>query len=256
MTPRHLTLLVVAMTLVLTACGSTPQKPELTDPRETIAAAATEAAAAQGVHIDASVDGSITLDLLGLGTGGGPVDLTGSTLKADLALRSGDARIIFAVGSALRGELRSVAGVAYVKTTLTGAQYQVQAGAPTIPPNAIPAALNTLLDVLEQPDLELVKAADVDCAGGPCYRVTLALTLAQLGALGVDLPIALPSDLESATVDLTVDVTRDTNDLSGLEAVLTQGDGQALTLVATFTKWDEAVAVEAPPADQVAPAGG
>lgn len=256
MTPRHLTLLVVAMTLVLTACGSTPQKPELTDPREIIAAAATEAAAAQGVHIDASVDGSITLDLLGLGTGGGPVDLTGSTLKADLALRSGDARIIFAVGSALRGELRSVAGVAYVKTTLTGAQYQVQAGAPTIPPNAIPAALNTLLDVLEQPDLELVKAADVDCAGGRCYRVTLALTLAQLGALGVDLPIALPSDLESATVDLTVDVTRDTNDLSGLEAVLTQGDGQALTLVATFTKWDEAVAVEAPPADQVAPAGG
>lgn len=256
MTRRFLFALLAALPLVLAACGGTPPKPELTDPREIVAAAAAQAAAAEGVHIDASLDGGITLDLLGLGTGGAPVDLTGSTASADLALRSGDARITFAVGSALRGELRSVGGVAYVKTTLTGAQYQVQPGAPVIPPNAIPAALNTLLDVLEQPDLELVRGADVECAGGTCYRVSLALTLAELSALGVDLPTGLPADLASASVDLTIDVTRDTNDLAGLEAVITQGGGETLTLVATFTKWGDAVTVEAPPADQVAPAGG
>lgn len=256
MTPRFLFALLAALPLVLAACGGTPTKPELTDPREIVAAAAAQAAAAEGVHIDASLDGRITLDLLGLGTGGGPVDLTGSTASIDLALRSGDSRVTFAVGSALRGELRNVAGVAYVKTTLTGAQYQVQAGAPAIPPNAIPDALNTLLEVLEQPGLELVREPDVECAGGTCYRVTLDLTLDQLSALGVDLPAGLPADLASAAVDLTIDVTRDTNDLAGLEAVVTQGDGQTLTLVATFTKWGDAVTVEAPPADQVAPAGG
>lgn len=256
MTPRFLFALLAALPLVLAACGGTSPKPELTDPREIVAAAAAQAAAAEGVHIDASLDGSISLDLLGLGAGGAPVDLTGSTASADLALRSGNARVTFAVGSVLRGELRSVGGVAYVKTTLTGAQYQVQPGAPAIPPNAIHAGLSTLLDILEQPALELVRDADVECAGGTCYRVTLALTLEQLGALGVGLPTGLPADLASAAVDLTIDVARDTNDLSGLGAVITQGGGQTLTLVATFTKWGDAPTIEAPSDDQVAPPGG
>lgn len=250
---RPLTLLAAA-TLVLVACGgTTPSKPELTDPRAIIAAAATEAAAAPGVHIDLSVDGSLTIDLLGLGNGGGPVDLTGSTASADVAIATGDTRATFAIGSVLRGELRSVAGTAYLKTTLTGAQYQVQDGLPVIPPDAIPTALSTFLDILEEPGLTPVKEADVECAGGTCYRVTLELTVADLAELGVALPSGLPIDLEGAALDLAIDVTRDTNDLAGLEAVLTQTDGEVLTLVATFTKWDDEVVVEAPSADQIAP---
>jgi hypothetical protein len=252
--PIHLPFLVlsVLVALVAAACGgTTPSKPELTDPKAIIAAAATEAAAAQGVHVDASIDGRLTLDLLGAGSGGGPVDLTGTTAAADLELRGGDARVTFAIASAIRGELLSVDGVAYLKTTLSGAQYQVQEGFPTIPPNAIPAALNTLLDILEEPGLEPVLEADVDCAGGTCYRVSLALTMDDLAELGME----LPAGLGEASVDLTMDVSRETHRLSGLEAVVTQPDGEALTLVATFSKWDEPVTVEAPPADEVAPAG-
>jgi hypothetical protein len=256
--PLHLPFLVlsVLVALVAAACGGTaPSKPELTDPKAIIAAAATEAAAAQGVHIDASVDGRLTLDLLGAGAGGGPVDLTGTTAAADLELRGGDARVTFTIASAIRGELLSVDGVAYLKTTLSGAQYQVQEGFPTIPPNAIPAALNTLLDILEEPGLEPVKEADVECAAGTCYRVSLALTVADLAELGMDLPAGLPADLGEASVDLTMDVSRETHRLSGLEAVVTQADGETLTLVATFSKWDEPVTVEAPPPDEIAPAG-
>lgn len=241
--------------LVAAACGDpTPTKPELTDPKAIIAAAAAAAAAAPGVHIDLSVDGSLTVDLLGMGTGGGPVDLTGTTASADVAIRSGDARVTFAIASAIRGELRSVGGTTYLKTTLTGAQYQVQDGVPAIPPNAIPAALDTFLDILEEPGLEPVKEADVECAGGTCYRVTLTLTLDELAAFGVQIPAELPLGLDGASVDLAIDVTRDTNDLAGLEVVVDQAEGDTLTLVATFTKWDDEVVVVAPSADEIAPA--
>jgi hypothetical protein len=147
--------------------------------------------------------------------------------------------------------------VTYLKTTLTGAQYQVQEGFPTIPPDAIPAALDALLQLLEEPGLEPVKEADVTCAGGTCYRVSLALTVADLADLGIDVPLAaLPPEFADASLDLTIDVTRDTNDLSSIEAVLTQAGGDTLTLVATFTKWGEPVTVEAPGPDEIAPNDG
>jgi hypothetical protein len=253
---RHaiLSTIVLIATLVAVACGSsTPPRPELTDPKAIIAAAAAEAAAAPGVHIDLSVDGSLTVDLLGTG-GGGPVDLTGTTASADIAIASGDARVTFAIASAIRGELRSVDGTAYLKTTLTGAQYRVQEGLPVIPPDAIPTALKTFLEILEEPGLVPVKEADVECAGGTCYRVTLTLTVDELAELGVDVPAGLPLDIDGASLDLAIDVTRDTNDLAGLEAVLTQADGEGLSLQATFTKWDDEVVVEAPAADEIAPA--
>jgi hypothetical protein len=249
---------LAAIAVLLAACGATtPNKPELTDPKAIIGAAATQAAAAEGVHIDASLDGSLTLDLMGLGGGGAPVDLTGTTASVDLSIPTGDARATFAIASAIRGELRSVDGVAYLKTTLTGAQYQVQEGFPTIPPDAIPAALDALLQLLEEPGLEPVKEADVTCAGGTCYRVSLALTVADLADLGIDVPLAaLPPEFADASLDLTIDVTRDTNDLSSIEAVLTQAGGDTLTLVATFTKWGEPVTVEAPAPDEIAPNDG
>lgn len=253
---------ILATTLLLASIvaagcdSSAPPRPELTDPRAIIAAAAANAAAAPGVHVDLSVDGSLAVDLLGTGAGAGaPVDLSGTTASADIAIATGDARITFAIASAIRGELRSVDGTVYLKTTLTGARYQVQEGAPVIPPDAIPAALTTLVELLDEPGLEPVKEADVECAGGTCYRVALTVGFDDLATLGVTVPAGLPIDLAGAAVDLTIDVTRDTNDLAGLKAIIDQADGEALTLVATFTKWDAEVIVEAPPADEVAPAG-
>lgn len=248
---------LVTGAFILAACGpTTPSKPELTDPREIIAAAAAEAAAAPGVHIDASLDGSLTIDLLGLGGGGAPVDLSGSTAAVDLAIASGDARVTFALASVLRGELRTVGGVSYLKTTIGGARYEILDGGPVIGPNAIPDALEAILTALDAPGLTPVKGDDVPCGSATCYRVTLSLRLDDLADLGTGLAAALPPSLADAAIDLAIDVTRDTNDLATLEAVISQADGSTLTLVASFSKWDQTVTVEPPPADEIAPPGG
>jgi hypothetical protein len=244
---------VLVAALAVAACGgSTPSKPELTDPTAILAAAAAEAAAAPGVHVDASVDGSLSLDLLGTGAAN-PFDLTGTTAAADISIPTGNARVTFEVADAIRGELRTVDGTAYLKTGLTGARYEILEMDSPIPADPVGTALDALLEVLDEPGLELVKEADVDCGGETCYRVTLALTMAQFADLGLDLPVDLPTGLDEASVDLTLDVTRDTNDLSSVQAVVNQPDGEALRLIATFSKWDDEVVVEAPPADQIAP---
>lgn len=248
---RFLTVLapIVLAAAALTACGGTPPKPELTDPKAIIVATAEQASAAQGVHVDASADGSIVLDLFGTG-GGGPVDLRGTTASVDLDLAGGDLRAIFAIGSIVRGELRTVDGRSYLRTTLTGAQYQRQDGAPVLEPGAIPGALQALVDALERPGVEPVKEADVECGSGTCYRVTLDLDAATLRDLGgADVPLDLLSD---ADVSLALLVSKATYDLASIDAVLTGADGTQLTVVLIFTKWGEAVQVEAPAPDEVA----
>lgn len=235
--------------VVLAACGGTPPKPELTDPRAILVAAAEQAAAAQGVHVDASADGSIVLDLFGTG-GGGPVDLRGSTASVDLDLASGDVRAIFAIGSVVRGELRTVEGTSYLRTTLTGAQYQRQEGAPILTPGAVPEALQALVDALERPGVTPVKEADVECGSGTCYRVTVDLAADALGdpAAG-DLPLG---GLADGDLSLAVLVSKATYDLASIDAVLTGPDGTDLTIALIFTKWGETVSVEAPAPDEIA----
>ena len=89
------------------------------------------------------------------------------------------------------------------------------------------------------------------------------MTPEELAALGVGdleapaglpIPVAIP-DLSAATVDLGVLVAKDTTRLAGLEGTLDLGGGGGVAnLKATFSKWDEAVSITAPPPDQVAPA--
>ena len=70
--------------LVLGACQGQAVK-VLDDPKEILAAAATTAAAATSVHLDLTANGTIALDPLGTGASA-PVDLSGSTVSADLDL--------------------------------------------------------------------------------------------------------------------------------------------------------------------------
>ena len=59
---RRLLGLLAAASVVAAACGSTPA-PSLTDPREIVMAAVRSTDAAKSVHLDATLDGSVTADL-------------------------------------------------------------------------------------------------------------------------------------------------------------------------------------------------
>ena len=68
--------LAVAASVALGACQAGPAAPTLTDPDAILAAAVTTTAAAKSVRIDATADGTVSLDLLGAGAPS-TIELTG-----------------------------------------------------------------------------------------------------------------------------------------------------------------------------------
>lgn len=258
--------MVVAVALAAAACQSAPSRPELTDPNAILAAAVTATTAARTVRLDATADGTVSLDLLGFGTPT-PIELNGTTVSADLDLEGGDARVTFHAPNllGLTGELIALGGTTYFKSNLTGALYQVQPGQDLPVPSGEGRAtiLKALTDLLATPGLDPVKGDDVNCGSATCYRVDISLTpedLAALGAgdlqvpTGLPIPIPLP-DLTATTLGLSVLVAKDTTRLAGLKATADLGGGAGVATVdVTFSKWDEDVSISAPPADQLAPA--
>ncbi|HET8785814.1 MAG TPA: hypothetical protein VFM38_09280 [Candidatus Limnocylindrales bacterium] len=246
--------------LVLSACQGQAVK-TLDDPREILAAAATTAAAATSVHLDLTAKGTVTLDPLGTGASA-PIDLSGSTISADLDLQNAKTHATFSAPGllGLAGEV-IVADAIYLKSTLTGPKYR------SLPLSGEPQhPLKGLTDLLARTDLQPSKGADAPCAGGNCYTLTMKLTPDDLGGLigggggggavpsGLPIPIPVP-DVSDATVDLTLHIEQASNRLSDATAVVDLGDNGKLTLQGTFTKWNEGVQITPPPADQVEPAG-
>ena len=120
-----------------------------------------------------------------------------------------------------------------------------------------------MTDFLSNPTLRPVKGEDAPCGSTTCYRVDIALTPADLAALGAGdlqaptgLPIPVPiPDLSDATIDLEVLVAQESTRLMGVKATTDLRGGAGIATVnLTFSKWDEAVSIAAPPPDQVAPA--
>ncbi len=251
---RTLFLPLAILTLAIAACQGQPVA-LLDDPDEILAAAATTAGAATSVHVDVAVDGRVSLDPLGTGAGA-PIDLRDTTASADVDLATGHLKATFSSPGLLgiAGETIVVDDGLFVKTTLTGTKYRLSAmdGPPQNP-------LKGLSDLLGRTDLDPVKGADVPCAGGTCYTLTIKLDAADLAALGwggagaplpSDLPIPLP-DLSASAIDLTLQVEQRTTRLSGITAVARMADLGNLGVRATFTRWNEPVQIAAPPGDQV-----
>jgi hypothetical protein len=228
----------------------------LDDPKEILAAAVSTTTAATSVHVDLTAEGTLSIDLLA-GGAQGAINLVGTTLAADLDIAGRKTRATFAAPNllGLAGEVVVADDTLFLKSTLTGSKFRPSAlGAPPDNP------LKGLADLMSRADLALVKGADVPCAGGTCYTLSIPLTADDLVALGggaqlpTGLPIPLP-DVSGATVDLTLHVEQVTTRVSGITAEIDLGDTGNLALQATFTRWNEPVQIQAPPADQVETAG-
>jgi hypothetical protein len=265
--PRHIALAVMVglATLTLGACQGAPAQPELTDPTAILAAAVTSTGAAKTARVDVTADGTVSLDLLGMGTPS-PIDLDGTTASADLDLANGDARTTFAAPGllGLTGELIALDGTTYLKSTLTGALYLVQpigADLPAPSGQARDTVLKGLTDLLADPRLDPVKGDDTPCGSATCYRVDISLSPEELAALGLGdlqapaglpVPVQIP-DLSAASLDLNVLVAKDTTRLTGVKVTADLGGGAGVaTIDVTFSKWDQPVAITAPPPDQLA----
>jgi LppX_LprAFG lipoprotein len=246
------TFLVAAILVV--ACG--PSAPALTDPTAIVTAALTSTEAAKSVHLEATIDGSMTVAMPGAGGAAAPFKLDGTTAAADVDIAGKAAKLTFNAPALfnLAGELIVVDGKAYLKTTLQGDKYNVidlGSDLPVDPAN--PGSLvDNLGDFLLKPGVDPVKGDDVACGSKQCYTVKADLTADELAALGVGATAGLPVNLAGASLAVTVRVEKDLpNHLAGLTFVVTTGDGNALTLDAILSWWDEPVTITAPPADQI-----
>jgi LppX_LprAFG lipoprotein len=251
--------LASTLALVLTACnGGGSSAPALTDPKEIVTAGLKATEAAKSVHLDLTLDGTISVALPIGGSAATPINLTGTTASADVDFAKPAIKATFAVPAmlGLAGELIAVDGKSYIKTTITGPLYQESAGSvgPVDPAKASGLADN-LGDLLFQEGVTLVKGDDVACGSKQCYTVTAHLTAENLGTTAARGMSGLPVDLTGATLDLTIHVEKDLpHHLAGVTAVVTMADGSKVTAELTASKWDEPVSVTAPPADKVKPA--
>lgn len=258
--------LAAMLAILVAACNGGPTGPALTDPTAIVTAALKATQAAKSVHLDLTVDGTAKVALPIAGSSGTPINLTGTTASADLDLAKGAAKATFAVPAMvnLAGEVIAVDGKTFIKTSLTGPLYQASAasvapgasgasGAP-VDPSKVGGLIDNLGDLLLKPGVVLVKGDDIACGSKQCYTVTADLTAAGLGATGSGAVGGLSVDLTGATLKLTVRVEKDLPyHLAGLTGALSMPTNGAIKLELTASKWDDAVSISAPPADQVKP---
>jgi hypothetical protein len=237
------------------ACNTAaPSVPELADAKAVITATMASSQAAKSVHAQSTVDGKAAV-ALPIGGATGSIDLTGTTAAADLDKANSAGRVTFSVPGFLNlsGELIAVGGKAYLKTTLTGAQYRTVDLGTMLDPSNTNGMLTSLGEFLLKPGVDPVKGQDTTCGTKQCYTVTVDLDATELAALGTP-PEGLPVNLAGASLNMTLRVEKDLpNRLAGLNAKITMADGNVVTADVTFSKWDEPVTVTAPPAEQIAP---
>ena len=260
MTRRHTTIasLIAVVTVLVSACGGSAPGPTLTDPTAIITAAITSTKGARSVHVQGTIDGRATIALPFAGGATAPVDVTGSTMTADADIAAGSLRATFAAPGLLNlaGELIKVDRTGYLKTTLTGVQYQPIDFGKTLPfdPTDTAGFVTAIGDLLLKPGVHLTKGSDVACGSATCYSVTAELSASELGAIVGPSASNLPIDLAGARASITVRVEPSLPfHLAGLAITITMADQTETKLDLTFSKWDVPVSIGAPPADQVKP---
>jgi hypothetical protein len=239
--------LLVAAAMAISACGG--NTPALTDPSEILTKAVESLQNVKTVHLEASVEGTVNMDLTG--TGGGDIGLTGTNLVADIDVEEGNLTASVEVPAMLgmTADVVVIGEDTYTRTSFTGELYSKaplsDAGIPLDAGNA-DASLEELKTWLEKPEVGPTKLGDASCGSKSCYQVQIDLSADEIVAL-----VPGSTDLGDAQIILTVLVEMDSlRPASFVVKAGATGMGE-ITLTLALTKWDEGLTITAPPADQV-----
>jgi hypothetical protein len=239
------TLLTIA-TLLLGACSS--PSPTISDPKEIVTKAVAAVQQATSVHLEATVDGSISTGLIrGAGLAGGTeMSLAGTTLKGDLDLAGKSAHLSAAVPALLgmTADIIMVGSDTYMKVSIAGDKYQ-KSTSPAGTSSDPAALVQQVADFLDRPEVTPTKKDDTSCGSKSCYTVEIDLTAAQLASL-------LPgTDLGDATLKSTLLVEKDSLHPAAATIVVAGSTVGNLTIKVTLSDWNNPVTITPPPADQV-----
>ncbi|MEA2536170.1 MAG: LppX LprAFG lipoprotein [Chloroflexota bacterium] len=256
--PRRI-LLAVALTATLVAACGTPTAPALTDPKDILVHAVSSLQTLKTVHLKAALAGKVDAGLITGKPSGALIDLAGSTVEGDIDLAGGEAKLSGSVPAllGLSADLVVDGGVIYVRTSLTGPQFQkvdLTALTGVRPVPSLPAAspdpsavadmltrLKTELDKLPAP----VKLADDKIGDQECYHVQEKLASTDVPQLG--------AFLGTASGTLTIDVwTRKSDYRPARIAFAVDGGAQGVvTITLDLSGYDAPVTIAPPPADQI-----
>ncbi|MEI8334175.1 MAG: hypothetical protein WCH74_10040 [Chloroflexota bacterium] len=278
---RRLMASIAALAFVAAACSSTPAATPVADPAESVAQSLDALGQAKTVHLRADVTGSIPMDLGALVGGGGlgasprpgaSTDLGGSYIEATVDIPNKQAQAIVAVPPilGLKLELIQIGDTSYTKINLMGDTWQKSTSTPAPDSSAAPspsAGLQQTIDdvkkALSAAGVTTEKLADEKCGDADCYHVKITMppsalsgaagdTLGGLGLGGTPEPGASPL----IGGDLTVEIWARKSDMRPVKLVIgTTTEGSTLAVNMIMDKYDEAVTVTAPPADQVTEGG-
>lgn len=247
--PLALPALLVVAAVIAGACGAAA--PAIADPAEILAKSVTALQDAKSVHLEATVEGTIKLDLTGTGSGG-DIALTGTKLVADVDIKGGNLKANLAV-PALLGMTADVVVVGtdtYLRSSFGGDKYAKSSttdlGVPVDPGNP-GASIAALKDWLAKPGVDPKKLADTACGSKQCYQVEIDLTAEELKAL---MPNASGAPGDGGIV-LTILVERDSLKLAGATIKVTSSEVGDLTLKLVMSNWDAALTITAPPAAEI-----
>ncbi len=283
---RRLVAVALVALAALAACSAAA--PAISDPSEIVAQSLDALSKAKTVHARADVTGTLPFDagaLLGgmSGDGGAPsasgasMDLAGTYLEATVDIAGKKGTVTVAIPFLLGTKLEAImdGDTSYTRISLFGDKWQKSVASPE--PGASPSPSDDLASMvadvkkaLSQEGVKTEKLADEKCGEDDCYHVRItasASALAQdasgaVSGLGGDLGdlgglvegLSSPAPGASPLVggDVTIDWWARKSDLRPVKIVLgTTAEGSTLAVTVTMDKWDEAVTVSPPPADQV-----
>ncbi len=237
--------------IVLGACSSTPAAPALTDPKDILTKTATSLSGVKTFEFTGAFTGSVKAEQLG------DIDLSTMTLAGAMDVPNKKAKVTLDAPTLMGTKLDAL----LVDMT---AYYKV-AGPLAIPLNAsadkwtkveIPdastspagdvtdpaAAAKQIQDALAKLPAP-VKQPDEKCGDQDCYHVTLTVTAADMKAL---------DPTSSVNGDVKIDVWTRKSDYRPAKIAVSVASVDMGTFGVTLDlKYDVAVNVEAPPADQV-----
>lgn len=246
--------LVATLTLVLAACSSTPAAPALTDPKDIVTKGVTSLTDVKTLEVTGAFTGSVKAAQLGT------FDL--STIKLDAAVDPANktAKVSIDAPTLLGTKIDAlvVGGSAYYKVAgMLGATLNASADkytkvavptasdSPAMVATDIPALVAQMQTALGQLPSPLTKAADEKCGDVDCYHVSTVVTAAQAKALDAT------STLDG---DVTIDLFTHKSDYRPGRIAVSIASPTLGTFGMTFDiKYDVAVNVTAPAADQIAP---
>jgi hypothetical protein len=252
--PRRLSALIAAVAmLAVVGCNSAPAAPPLTDPKEILVRTVAALQEIKSATIKGTFAGSINAEEMG------QIDLSSVKLDVSLDVPGKKARVQLDAPTFMGTKADIIVpadGFVYMKilgpfaafvgAPTTGKYMKTSAGEGAVPDEATDPtqALNELRSGLDKLPKPPEKLADERCGDQDCYHVRIALTAADLAAMG--------QDASGFTGDMTFDVWTRKNDLRPGKVGFSVNAGAQGTVSGTFEfTFDQGVNITAPPADQV-----